>query len=95
MIAIRPRTSPAATPVKQPKLDWTRIHAFNDCIRRAHLRYSRMPTLELSPGETLLNAACKAAPADALLIMHRDADGMFTRLDVVTTDGEAVTVDVK
>lgn len=95
--AIRPYT-PSAAPVPAPEhaervAMRSRARLLNARIDAAHARSATLPPPRtMTPGEKALNTAA-AAFADKLLIMHQNADGEYTRLDVV--DGGAVLASVE
>lgn len=97
-LAIRPHAPPAATPVKQPKLDWTSIHALNEAIVTAHERYCRFPKPRpMSSGEQALNAVVAAFEGErhVIPVMHQDADGAFVRVELVLEGRVIGDVEVK
>jgi hypothetical protein len=70
-----------------------RRRALNARIDTAHRNYRHLPPPRpMTPGERALNSVAAAFP-DKLLVMHQNADGEYTRLDVV--DGGAVLASVE
>lgn len=73
--------------------DDARRRALNAVIAAEQRRCMELPPPRpMTPGERALNSVAAAFP-DKLLVMHQNADGEYTRLDVV--DGGAMLASVE
>lgn len=81
--AIRPAAPAAPHEHAEQVVMRSRARLLNAQIDAAHRRYRHLPTPpHMTPGEQALNAVAEAF-SDKLLVMYQNADGEFTRLDVV------------